>query len=103
MQRKTNIVWIILAIVAALFFADEILGFVGAVLGIVFSVGLTGLLVLALAAGAFALAVFVGCSVGLALTIAAVALVMSLFGWLLPYLVVGFLVYLAVRKKPNTV
>lgn len=102
MQRKTNIVWIILAIVAALFFADEILGFFGAILGIVFSIGLTGLLV-ALAAGAFALAVFVGCSVGLALTIAVVALVMSLFGWLLPYLVVGFLVYLAVRKKPNTV
>ncbi|WP_404409757.1 hypothetical protein LG272_04030 [Pseudidiomarina marina] len=103
MQRKQNIMWIVIAVIAALFFADEILGFVGAVIGIVFSIGFTGLLVLALAAGAFALAVFVGCSVGLALTIAVIALALSLFGWLLPYLLVGFLVYLVVRKKPNTV
>lgn len=103
MSSRSSRIWIVLGVLAAIVFADEIFSLLGTVIGVLFSIGITGLLILGLAIGAFALALFIGCSVGVALIIASVALVFSLFGWLLPYLLVGFLVYLLVRKKPNTV
>lgn len=103
MKHNHSYVWIITGVILMVLFHEEIFSLLGSIIGFIIGIGITGLLVLGLAFGAFALALFIGCSVGVALIIAAVALVFSLFGWLLPYLLIGFVVYLLVRKKTNTV
>lgn len=103
MKSDRNWLWILIGVVAFLFFADEIFGVVGAVLGLIFSVGFTGLVIVAMAAVAFAVAIFVGCSVGFAIAVAMLTLAFVLFSWLWPYLLVGLIIYLLLRKRPKPV
>lgn len=103
MKTNRNWLWIVLGVIAVLFFADEVFSVIGAVLGLIFSIGFTGLLVLAIAAAGFFVAMAVGLSVGAAALVSLVVLAFALFSWLWPYLLVGFIIYLLVRNRPKTV
>ncbi|MBR9907854.1 MAG: hypothetical protein GYB30_07340 [Gammaproteobacteria bacterium] len=103
MKTNRNWLWIVVGIIAVLFFADEVFSVIGAVLGLIFSIGFTGLLILAIAAAGFFVAMAVGLSVGAAVLVSLVVLAFALFSWLWPYLLVGFIIYLLVRNRPKTV
>lgn len=103
MKTNRNWLWIVVGIIAVLFFADEVFSVIGAVLGLIFSIGFTGLLVLAIAAAGFFVAMAVGLSAGAAVLVSLVVLAFALFNWLWPYLLVGFIIYLLVRNRPKTV
>jgi len=103
MKTNRNWLWIVVGIIAVLFFADEVFSVIAAVLGLIFSIGFTGLLILAIAAAGFFVAMAVGLSVGAAVLVSLVVLAFALFSWLWPYLLVGFIIYLLVRNRPKTV
>lgn len=103
MRKQSTWLWVIAAILAFFLFGDEILGLVGAVVGLVISIGVTGLVLVAIALGAFALVVAIGGSIAVGLAVAAVALVAVLFSWLWPYLLLLGILYLLVRKRPKAV
>src|SRR5690554_3901979 len=103
MKSDRKWLWIAVLVVAALFFFDEIIAVFAAVLGLIFSVGFTGLLIVAIAAAGFMVATAIGLSIGVAVVVALTVLAFALFSWLWPYLLVGFIVYLLVRNKPKTV
>ncbi|MBY6064825.1 hypothetical protein CWI80_10955 [Pseudidiomarina sediminum] len=103
MRRQSNWLWIILAIVAVVFFGDELLGLLGAVVGIILSIGITGLVLVAIAIAAFSLVLVIGGSIAFALVVAMFALAAVLFSWLWPYLLLLGIIYLLVRKRPKPV
>ncbi|MFC0446514.1 hypothetical protein ACFOD1_06555 [Pseudidiomarina halophila] len=103
MGNKSTWLWVVAAIIGLALFGDEVLGLLGAIIGLVISIGITGLLMIAIALGAFALVVMVGGSVAVGLMVAAVALVAVLFSWLWPYLLLFGIIYLLVRKRPKAV
>lgn len=103
MKSDRQWLWIVIGVVAAIFFADEIFAVVGAVLDLIFSIGFTGLVILIIAAVGFAVATAIGLSVGVALIVAAAVLALALFSWLWPYLLVGGIIYLLVRNRAKTV
>ncbi|CUA88044.1 hypothetical protein [Pseudidiomarina woesei] len=103
MKSNRNWLWIVAGLIAVVFFADEIFAIIGAVLGLIFSVGFTGLLILAIAAVGFFVAMAIGLSVGAAVLVSLGVLVFALFGWLWPYILVGVIIYLLVRDRPKTV
>lgn len=103
MGNKSTWLWIIVAVIGLALFGDEVLGLLGAIIGLVISIGITGLLMIAIALGAFALVVMVGGSVAVGLIVAGVALVAVLFSWLWPYLLLLGIIYLLVRKRPKAV
>ncbi|PWW13411.1 MULTISPECIES: hypothetical protein [Pseudidiomarina] len=103
MNKQSSWLWILLGLFALVVFGDELLAIVGAIIGVIFSVGFAGLLILAIAAVVFGAVLVVGGSVAVALLAAGVALAAVLFSWLWPYLLVGFIIYLMVRKRPKTV
>lgn len=103
MRRQSNWLWIILVIVAVVFFGDELLGLLGAVVGIILSIGITGLVLVAIAIAAFSLVLVIGGSIAFALVVAMFALAAVLFSWLWPYLLLLGIIYLLVRKRPKPV
>lgn len=103
MRKQSTWLWVIAAVLAFFLFGDEILGLIGAIVGLVISIGVTGLVLIAIALGAFALVVAIGGSIAVAVAVAAVALVAVLFSWLWPYLLLIGIVYLLVRKRPKAV
>lgn len=103
MNKQSSWLWILLGLFALVVFGDELLAIVGAIIGVIFSVGFAGLLILTIAAVVFGAVLVVGGSVAVALLAAGVALAVVLFSWLWPYLLVGFIIYLMVRKRPKTV
>ncbi|KFZ28537.1 hypothetical protein IDAT_09535 [Pseudidiomarina atlantica] len=103
MKKQSTWLWVLAGIIALALFGDEVLGLLGAVIGLVVSIGITGLVMLAVVLGAFALVVAVGGSVAVAMVVAAVALVAVLFSWLWPYLLLFGIIYLLVRKRPKAV
>ncbi|MGQ4277068.1 hypothetical protein ACQ5ES_08485 [Pseudidiomarina sp. E22-M8] len=103
MGNKSTWLWVIAAVIGLALFGDEILGLLGAIIGLVVSVGITGLVMIAIALGAFALVVMVGGSIAVGLIVAAVALIAVLFSWLWPYLLLCGIIYLLVRKRPKAV
>lgn len=103
MKSDRRILWGVLAVIALLFFADEIFAVIGAVLGLIFSVGFTGLVILVIAAAGFAIATAIGLSIGMAMVVAVGVLALALFSWLWPYLLVGLVIYLLVRNRAKTV
>ncbi|CAB0151681.1 hypothetical protein PSI9734_02056 [Pseudidiomarina piscicola] len=103
MRNKSTWLWVIAAILAFALFGDAILGVLGAIIGLIVSIGITGLVMLAVVIGAFALVVMVGGSIAAAMIVAAVALVAVLFSWLWPYLLLFGIIYLLVRKRPKAV
>ncbi|RUO57791.1 hypothetical protein [Pseudidiomarina insulisalsae] len=103
MRKQSTWLWVIAAVLAFFLFGDEILGLLGAIIGLVISIGVTGLVMLAIAVGAFGLVVAVGGSIAVAMVVAAVALAAVLFSWLWPYLLLAGIIYLLVRKRPKAV
>lgn len=103
MRRQSNWLWIVLAIAGVLFFGDELLALIGAVVGIILSIGITGLVLIAIAIGAFALVLVIGGSIAFALLVAMFALAAVLFSWLWPYVLLLGIIYLLVRKRPKPV
>ena len=103
MKSNRSWLWLVVGLVAVVLFADEVFAVIGAVLGLIFSVGFTGLLILAIAAVGFFVALAVGLSVGAAVLIGLGVLAFALFGWLWPYLLIGAVLYLLVRDRAKTV
>jgi hypothetical protein len=103
MRKQSTWLWVIAAILAFFLFGDEILGLIGAAVGLIISIGITGLLLIAITLGAFALVLAIGGSIAVGVAVAAVALVAVLFSWLWPYLLLLGILYLLVRKRPKAV
>lgn len=103
MKKQSTWLWVLVGVIALALFGDEVLGIIGAIIGLVVSIGITGLVMIAVVLGAFALVVAIGGSIAIALAVAAVALVAVLFSWLWPYLLLFGIIYLLVRKRPKAV
>jgi hypothetical protein len=102
-MKRSTWVWLGLFALLLLFFGDLILAFAGAILGLIFSLGIAGLVILAIAAFAFCMVLVIGGGVATACLIAFIAASSVLFSWFWPYLLVGLIIYLLVRKKPKPV
>ncbi len=102
-MKQSNWFWIVLIALLLLLFSGEIFALIGAVLGLLFSLGIAGLVLVLIAAFAFGIVVFIGGSVALAGLIALIAVTAVLFSWFWPFLLVGLIIYLLVRKKPKAV
>ncbi|RUO38019.1 hypothetical protein CWE22_11400 [Pseudidiomarina aestuarii] len=103
MKSSHKVWWIVAAVIGLMLFGDEILGAIGAVLGTIIGIGVTGLVTIAVAVAAFALVIMIGGSIAIALMVAAGALVFALFSWLWPFILLAAIIYVMVRKRPKPV
>lgn len=103
MKSSHKFWWVVIAILGLMMFGDEILGLLGAVVGTIIGIGITGIVVIGVAVAAFALVVMVGGSIAMALMVAVGALFFALFSWLWPFILFAGIIYLMVRKRPKAV
>ncbi len=95
--------WVVGIVVALLLFGDVIFAIIGSILGAILAIGITGIVLFAIAAAAFALVVLVGGSVAVATGVAVFAVIIAAIGTLWPFIILGLIVYLMVRKRPQAV
>lgn len=95
--------WIVIGIVAALLFGPELLAAAGWILGAIISIGITGLVFLAVGALLFFIVLAVGGSVALAVLVGLGAAALAILTSFWPILLVAFVLYLLIRKRPQTV
>ena len=100
---KNTLWWIVGIALALILFGDAIFAIIGSILGAILAIGITGIVLFAVAAGAFALVVFVGGSVAVATGVALFAVAIAALGTLWPLIILALIVYLLVRKRPDAV
>lgn len=103
MKSSHKFWWIVAAVIGLMLFGDEILGALAAIVGTIIGIGVSGLVMIAIAIGAFVLVTMIGGSIALALLVAAGATVFTLFSWLWPLILLAAIIYLMVRKRPKAV
>jgi len=103
-MKNSKGMWIFIAVIAALvFFGPELMSILGWVIGGVISIGITGIVMLAIAAAVFFGVVLVGGSIAVAVMVTLGALLLATLSALWPILLIVGGGYLVFRKRPQTV
>ncbi|RUO75560.1 hypothetical protein [Pseudidiomarina taiwanensis] len=103
MKSSHKFWWIVAAVIGLMLFGDEILGALAEIVGTIIGIGVSGLVMIAIAIGAFVLVTMIGGSIALALLVAAGATLFTLFSWLWPFILLAAIIYFMVRKRPKAV
>lgn len=101
---KSNTGWWIVGIIALLIFAGpQLMSALGWIIGALFSIGIMGIVALAMAAVVFFVVTAVGGSIFLAVAVTVGALALALLSSMWPLLIICGIAYLIFRKRPETV
>lgn len=98
-----SMIWILVGIAAVVFFGPELMSILGWVIGGIISIGVTGIVMVVVAAAIFFGVMAIGGSVVLGIAAAFIAVLLAALSSLWPILLVAGLLYLFFRKSPRSV
>lgn len=99
----SKLAWVVVIALVAVFFGPQLIGLLGGLLGAIIGIGITGLVLIGIAAAIFGIVVAVGGSVALAMAITVGAVLLALVSSMWPVLLAVAVLYFIFRKRPQSV